>query len=299
MNLRQIQYAVTLSELRSFSQAAEELNISQPALSKQIQSLENELQLKLFDRNSVPLGVTEAGEYFVREARTLLDKESQLLGAIEQYKSGTQNSLKIGISPFRCLYLLPKAMKNFKEKYPNIPLEIIETGSNQLREDAAAGKYDFAVVNLPVDESVLEVIPLEPDSLVLAVPCELAKNIKSTPTNSYPEVNFKDLRDMPFVMVSHGQEMRNLCELLCENSGFKPRLAAEVVGLATAWAMAEAGIGATLLPYQFIAKKATNGAISLFTVKNTRYARQPVVVFRRGKHLSEAAKYAIELLTQN
>ena len=75
MNTKQIQYALALSETLSFSQVAEQLGITQPALSKQIQHLETELGVKLFDRNHSPLTLTPAGEYFVRNARELVYKE--------------------------------------------------------------------------------------------------------------------------------------------------------------------------------------------------------------------------------
>ena len=75
MNYRQLQYAIALSETRNFSQVADKLKISQPALSKQILSLENDLGVKLFDRSTVPLTVTPAGEHLIREAKELLYRE--------------------------------------------------------------------------------------------------------------------------------------------------------------------------------------------------------------------------------
>ena len=75
MNSRQLHYAIMLSEIRNFSQVAEKLNISQPALSKQILSLENELGIKLFDRTTTPLTVTPAGQHFIQGAADLVYKE--------------------------------------------------------------------------------------------------------------------------------------------------------------------------------------------------------------------------------
>ena len=86
MNTRQLQYAALLSRVRSFSQAAESLGISQPALSKQIIALEEELGVKLFDRSTSPLTVTAAGEHFARQAEQLLYREDQLLRAMAQYR---------------------------------------------------------------------------------------------------------------------------------------------------------------------------------------------------------------------
>ena len=75
MNAKQLQYVIALSQARSFSEVAEQLNISQPALSKQVIGLEQELGVRLFDRSTTPLSLTPAGEHFVREAKDLLFKE--------------------------------------------------------------------------------------------------------------------------------------------------------------------------------------------------------------------------------
>lgn len=176
MNIRQMQYAITLSQLRNFSQAAETLKISQPALSKHILSLEKSLGVKLFNRNTTPLTLTPAGEYFIQEAKLLLHKETQLLNTMEHFKSGINGKLTIGITPFRALYLLPNLVRKLQQAYPGVRIVVSEYGSDVLRKGAVESKYDFAIVNLPVDESVLDIIPLEPDTLALVVPIAMADN---------------------------------------------------------------------------------------------------------------------------
>ena len=107
MNRKQLQYVIELSEDLNFSVVAEKLGITQPALSKQILSLEKELDVKLFDRNNIPMTLTAAGEHFVAEAKKLIYREDQLVRSMEDYKSGKLGKLEIGISPFRSLYLIP------------------------------------------------------------------------------------------------------------------------------------------------------------------------------------------------
>ena len=168
VNARQLQYVIALSRVRNFSAVAEKLNISQPALSKQILSLEKELGVKLFDRSENPLSLTPAGEEFIRQAQELLYQEDQLKRSMEQFRSGEAGRLTIGISPFRSMYLLSDMVKKVREKYPSVQITLCEAPSDQLRKEAAEGKYDFAIVNLPVDEAALAVTPLEPDVVVLA-----------------------------------------------------------------------------------------------------------------------------------
>ena len=170
MNSRQLQYAIALSETCNFSQVAEKLNITQPALSKQILALEKELDVKLFDRNTNPLTLTAAGESFIRQAKELLYRQEQLEHSMAQYRSGEAGRLVIGISPFRTLYLIPHIIQKVRNKFPGVQVQLMEAGSDTLRKEVADGKYDLAIVNLPVDEAVLDVFPLEADTLALAVP---------------------------------------------------------------------------------------------------------------------------------
>lgn len=297
MNSRQLQYAIMLSEIRNFSQVAEKLNISQPALSKQILGLEGELGVKLFDRTTTPLTVTPAGQYFIQEAQELLYREDQLIRSMEQYKLGDAGQLVIGVTPFRSSYLIPQIVKEFRTAYPSIQVKLIEAGSETLRKEAAEGRYDFAVVNLPVDESLVDVIPLEPDRLVLVVPQEWKHLLPPEATSG--EIPFAACRELPFVVVQKNQEMRLLFEKLCTVNQFHPNIAAEVVGLTTAWAMVCAGVAATILPLQFVNQKTLDDNLSVVNIQNANYSRQPAIVTKRGQYLSDAAKFAISLLTKS
>ena len=286
-----------LSQIRNFSQVAEKLNISQPALSKQILNLEHELGVKLFDRNSNPLTLTPAGKHFIQEAKELLYKEDQLLRSMACYQSGEAGQLTIGISPFRSLYLIPDMVKQVRTKYPGIQIVLHETGSDNLRREAAEGKYDFAIVNLPVDDSVLDVMPLEPDTLVLAVPNTMLHLLPHAPGEPLANIDLHDCQELPFVVVGQTQEMRQLFDKLCASVNFHPQIAMEVVGVTTAWAMAHAGIGATLLPLQFVSNEAFAGNITLFQLNGNFHQRQPAIVKRKDQYLSPYAQYAIDLLT--
>lgn len=299
MNRKQLQYVIELSKDLNFSVVAEKLGISQPALSKQILSLERELDVKLFDRNNNPMTLTAAGEHFVNEAKKIIYSEDQLLRSMEDYKSGKLGKLEIGISPFRSLYLIPNIVKKVKDKFPGVTVVLHEEGSDLLRKNAVEGKYDFAVVNLPVDESVLDVKLIEADTLVLAVPDKFSNNLSESLKDSIPEIDLKDCNDIPFVVVSPAQEMRQFFDKICAEADFTPSVAMEVVGVSTAWSMARAGVGATLLPFQFVKNFDFDESISLFSLRNCQYSRQPAIVTRRGQYFSEYAKYAIELLIKN
>lgn len=298
MNTKLMQYVLVLSETLSFSQTAEKLGISQPALSKQIQHIEKELGVKLFDRNHSPLMLTPAGEHFVRSAREIVFKEEQLRKEISQFKAGDNGRLVIGVTPFRSLYLMPDLIRRIRSRYPGVQVSLHETNSAQLRKDAAEGKYDLAVVNLPVDTSLLDVIPLEQDTLVLAVHNSMSQNLPTTKEGEYPTIEFEQMKNLPFVVLSPGQEMRKLFDGLCAASNVYPTIAAEVIGVTSAWAMARAGVGVALLPLQFVRSQYFDSSLSLYRVKSSLYFRQPVIVTRRGQARTPYADFAISLLTE-
>lgn len=297
MNTKQIQYAIALSETLNFSQSAEQLGITQPALSKQIQHLETDLGVKLFDRSRSPMALTPAGEYFIRSARELVYKEDQLRRTLSQFRSGESGRLIIGVTPFRSLYLMPEIVRKLRARYPGVLVTLQEVNSAQLRKDAAEGKFDLAIVNLPVDTALLDVTPLEPDTLVLAVHNSMVGKLPAAANGEYPAVDFSQVQDLPFVVLSPGQELRQLFDGLCTTAGFQPTIAAEVIGITTAWAMARAGAGAALLPLQFVHSQYFDENLSLYIIRDSHYSRQPVVVTRRDQTRTPYADYAIRLLT--
>lgn len=299
MNTKQIKYALALSETLNFSQVAEQLGISQPTLSKQIQHLEKEVGVKLFNRNHNPMTLTPAGEYFVRNARELVYKEEQIRKALDQFQSGESGRLVIGVTPFRSLYLMPELVKKIRSQYPGVQVCLQEVNSTQLRKEAAEGKYDLAIVNLPVDTTLLDVIPLESDTLVLAVHNSMVEKLPANSMGEYSMVDFEKVKDLPFIVLSQGQELRQLFDGMCTAADFHPTIAAEVMGVTSAWAMARAGVGVALLPLQFVQSQYFDNNLSLYIVKNSLYSRQPVIVTRKGQKRPAYADFAIRLLSES
>ncbi len=293
MNSRQLDYVIKLSEVGSFSKLAEMLNVSQPALSKQILSLEKELGIKLFNRDSALVTPTPAGTHFIKEARDILYKEDRLIKSMMQYKKGDKGELVIGVTPFRGSYLMPSLIKKLSSEFSGLQVKLIEKGSEILRHDAAEGKFDFAVVNLPVDDSVLEVTPLEPDRLVLVVPKKLCEKFGLEGA----KISFKDCAKIPFVVVSATQEMRVLFDKLCSSFNMDPKIVAEVTGLVTALEIASSGVAATLLPKQFVNSR-SHESLALFDLDDNTTLRQPAIVRKKDQFKSEYAEYAINYLKE-
>lgn len=293
MNSRQLQYAVTLSQVLNISQAAEKLNITQPALSKQILTLEKELGVALFDRSTTPLRLTPAGESFVVSATELLFKEENLLRAMEDFKDGERGKLVIGISPFRASYFISDVINSLHKKFPRLQITLNETNSTKLQKDAIDGLADITIVNLPVDEVLLDVIPLDPEPIVLAVPERFCAELNNSLNNV---IMLKDCKDIPFIVLSKSQELRKLFDNICVSESFTPNITTEVVSITTALSLVRSGIGAAVLPLKFAEESKNKDGVRFFEIKNLSSVRKPAIIIRKGQHISKYAKAAIGLI---
>lgn len=298
MNFRQLQYAVVLSKVLNISQAAEQLGITQPALSKQILSLEKEMGVQLFDRNTVPLTITIAGERFLRDAEDILLKEDRIMRSMEQFKKGDNGRLVIGISPFRATYFLTEVLRQLHIRFPSLQVVLSEKNSAQLQKDTIDGLVDFSILNLPVDESLLDVIELESESVVLAVPKKYEEELKLTKgkAEEYPVIRLRDCGQIPFIALGKGQELRTLFDKMCAAEGYAPNITTQVVGVSTALSFVKAGLGAAILPSHFATDNCKSDEIIICTVKNTPCVRQPAIVIKKGRYLSNFAEAAIEFI---
>ena len=134
--------------------------------------------------------------------------------------------------------------------------------------------------------------------MVLAVPQALAAGLPDSDVVAPACIDLKACAHLPFVTVGDHQEMRHQFEAACADAKFRPEIAAEVVGLSTAYALCKAGVGATLLPLQYVRHQDGGTAVAVYTLRQTIQTRQPVIVTRRGQYRSPYAQYAMELLTQ-
>ena len=292
MNFRQMKYLVTLAETLNFSLAAEALGVSQPALSKQIISIEKEFGITLFNRSSVPLTLTPAGEEIVKQCKEMLYSQSQLQSIADEFKKGNKGRLIIGISPFRATYFLNDVILKLRQKFPGLEIVLKETGSAELHKMAVEGKVDLAIINQPFDDSLLDVIPLGEEKLVLVIPknisSKLLKRGIETPT-------LKSIEPFSFIALSQNQELRQKLNKLCAAENVNLNVSVEVNGIATAWNLAQAGIGATVVPMSYAENLKTKN-LTLVPLETQSSVRKPAIVTKKGAYITTFAIEAIKLI---
>lgn len=160
MNLQQLEYILAVEANGSFSKAAEACFISQPALSMMVQKLEEELDLKIFDRSKQPIIPTDAGKAVLAQAQTVLHEVAKLHELTRQQRETLSGDLSIGIIPTLAPYLLPLFLKPFLEKYPAVRLKIHEHTTNGLVERLKKGQLDAGLLATPLPQANLKERPL-------------------------------------------------------------------------------------------------------------------------------------------
>lgn len=170
MNLRDLEYLVSVADNGSFRRAAAACEVSQPTLSTQVKKLETELGAVLVDRTSTPLRLTPAGDEVVRRARKLLQDAAQLQDAVRAQAHPEAGTLRLGVFPTLGAYLLPWVLGAVRSRFPGLNLLITEEKSADLLALLDAGDLDAAVVALPVAGPDVTVRPLFREDFLLAVP---------------------------------------------------------------------------------------------------------------------------------
>jgi LysR family transcriptional regulator, hydrogen peroxide-inducible genes activator len=160
MTLVQLEYLVALDTHRNFVQAAEKCFVTQPTLSMQIQKLEEQLGVILFDRSKQPVVPTTIGTEIIAQARVILNETGKLNEIISERKGDISGELKLGIIPTIAPYLLPQVIVNFMDKYPAVQLIIWEYTTEQIIQQLKSGLLDCGILSTPVDDTSLNETPL-------------------------------------------------------------------------------------------------------------------------------------------
>lgn len=262
MNSQQIEYVLTLAQLKSFSKAAQKLYVTQPSLSQYIMKTEEQLGIKIFDRSTSPIGLTEAGRAYVAYAervKALDDELANQLADITKVRTGT---LKIGASSFRASCLLPKSIAEFCRKFNRISVNIIEGDAERLAESVRNNELDVMIASGGFDERLFHTEELARERLYLAVArdnplnerlsgCLLtADDIRgqSMKLITTPPISLGALDGERFIFADRGEYSAEELSPIFESAKIKPRMSLRVRTLETLFSFVNADFGVALIP---------------------------------------------------
>lgn len=301
MNMKQLRYVLVLAHEGSFSKAADTLGITQPSLSQYIKKIEKEQGVELFDRTGGDVRVTDAGRVYMEAGRKILDLEQQMEKKFEDLSQFKAGSIVVGVSPFRCIHLMPEIVKRFQKLYPGMHLVIEERAGASLLEDAEHGQFDLCIANLPVDEKVFSYQLMMEEEVLLAVNKEspLYSKLKQSAIEmegrTYPAVDFRQLAGEQFATLAEAQPMQKSLYTLCTDAGVQVNTAVECRTIETQFAMVRAGIGAALVP-SGVAHFSNADQVSFFSFLQSVPYRDMAVVYRKEQYLSKAVKDLIAIM---
>lgn len=249
LTLQQLRYFLAVAETLHFTQAAEQVGVAQPSLSKQIQTLEAELGAPLFNRVRGYVSLTAAGETLLPVARRILadvDVARLEVGELVGLKRGR---VRVGATPSLCVSVFPEVLSRYHERYPGIRLLVEEGGSQDLSALLVRGALDLALVIVPPEGTfpTLTTRVVKEEDLVVASAAD-----RPPPVNR-PTIRLINLRDRPMVMFRPGYDLRETTLQACRAVGFEPRLAVEGGEMDAVLRFVEAGLGMAIVPSMVLA----------------------------------------------
>ena len=292
MTLTQLEYIVAVANYGSFSAAAEHCFVTQPTLSMQIQKLEEELGVLLFDRTKQPISATDKGEKILKQAKLILQESEKLKNDVQAASEAYSGRLRVGIIPTISPYLLPMFIKSFTEKFKDVELVIDEITTDEIISAINKDRIDLGILALPLNEPGIIEKELYYEPFVGYVP-------RSSPLFKKENLDVDELTVDNLLLLKEGHCLRAQTLKICKTSekeieGKKNRLLFESSNLDTVKKLVEQDFGLTLLPYlavQYITEKNQHELIREFAAPVPR--RAVGLVYNKTlakKHLVKALK---------
>jgi len=252
MELRQLRHFVTLAEEMHFGRAAQRLYMTQPPLSSSIMRLEEDLGVRLFDRDSKHVTLTPAGSMLLVKAREIVFQAEKVREFAKAVSAGSAGRIEVGFTGTLLYRGLPAILSRFKADYPQIEVGLREIGSQEQMLTIREGRLDAGFINTPVAPAGLEHLVIYRECYMVCLPT-------SHRLAGEECVRLADLAGEPFVMFGRHSSPASYDHVisLCDRAGFHPTTSVEVGQLLSVVAMVASGLGVAVVP-----KSVSNARIS-------------------------------------
>ncbi len=292
MEVDQLRYFLRVAERGNFTRAAEELRISQPALSRSIQKLEEELGQPVFERKTRSVALTEAG-------LLLQSRAQQILTLIEDTKSeisddGQSGQIRVGAIPTIAPYFLPGLLRQFSAEFPKATIIVQEDTTDKLLHRCTQGEIDLAILALPVPAKYLEVEELFQEELLLVLPLE-------HPLVNKAQIRLTDIKSYPFVLLDEAHCLSDNIVSFCRQRSFHPVAVEQTSQLAMVQELVSLSHGISMIPQMARDLDETDRRVyrSLSGIKPTRKIAVVWNPYRFQSRLQQAFKTRLHNYAQN
>jgi DNA-binding transcriptional LysR family regulator len=245
MELRQLHYFVTVAEELHFGRAADRLQLTQPALSKQIANLEQDLGVQLLARTKRTVQLTAAGQVFFEQAQQLLNQAQTAIQLTQRTDRGEVGQLTIGFTETAVHTVLPQLVRNFHQDYPNVELTLIELVTEAQVIALNQNTIDLAFLHPPIDARGIELYPILEETFVAVLP-------QHHPLLKYDCIPLEAFANEPLIIHprQEGPMLYDGLVQVCQAAGFQPKIVKESISLQTRVCLVATGMGITFVSSQ-------------------------------------------------
>lgn len=291
MTITQLQYVLAVAEHKNFTLAADKCFVTQPTLSMQIQKIEEELNIIIFDRTKKPIQLTTIGQKIVEQAKNIVNEAGKIKDIVEYQKGFIGGEFRIGIIPTIMPTILPMFLNNFIKKYPKIKLIIEELNTSEIITRLKNGHLDAAIAATPLEDEKIKEIVLYYEPFVAYVP---ENNILCQKT----EIEISDLNLDDILLLQDGHCFRDGILNLCKNqkTSGKNSFQLESGSFETLIKLADEGLGTTLLPYLHTLDLNEKDKLKLRQFKEPKPAREVSLIYPKSElkmHIIDALRNTI------
>jgi LysR family transcriptional regulator, low CO2-responsive transcriptional regulator len=287
MDFDQLETFIEVARLSSFSRAAEKRFRTQPAISSQIRSLEEDVRARLLDRSGGKVSLTASGKLFLKFAEETLDARKAATTAIAETERVPRGEIVVGANEGTCLHILPEVFAHFKKQYPDVAVNIRRADYSKVLESVIDNSVDFGVVSLPVTDNRLTAVLIHRDDLVLIVtPRHPLAKLKSA--------SAVDIAQYPLVMPKVGHTRDALDQLFHERK-LKPRYAMELDSSELLKRFVAADVGVGFISRSNVQEDLKANVLTAVPLADVQIRRDLALVFRKDKALSRAALAFIDI----
>lgn len=283
MNLHQLRIFYAVAQARSFSAAARELFLSQPAVSLQVRALETSLGVKLFDRTGGKVALTEAGEALLQSATAMLHAEDEARRALDELRAASKGKLIVGTNTTGGMYLLPRILRAFRAEHPEIEVVLDIDATEVICERVTQNMLDLGFVGGPTEDRRLTVEPVVPDTVVLIASPD-------NPLARLEQVTLGDLVAQRLIVPEPRSRTRRLVERHLREAGLNVRPSIQLAGTEAVKKAVEANLGVAFVSSFAIALEERYGVLQRLELADLRIERQLEMVHRSRKYFTPATR---------
>ena len=278
-------------ESGSFTKAGQRLHVSQSAISRQINLLEEELGVQVLMRSNKRVFLTEAGKTLLKHCYRIFRDIEEAVLAVSQNEMVGRGTLRVGGGMSVCSFLLPQILREYKTLYPNIALTVTTGTSEPTILKIRNNEVDVGVLTLPVESQDLEVTSVFREEMVVVTS-------QNHPLSKKTEVTPEEIASMPLILFEQGSNTRKIIDQFFEKHDISPQIIMEMENVEIIKPLVDIGLGITIIPYQPIVREVEAGTLHFLRIAGYPLYRELGLVILKMSYQPIPLQRMIKLFTE-